>query len=93
MRQNRHQELTILAIALVLMALPLTSSSAQERKLPRLILQITVDQLRGDLPTRYYDRLGKGGLRYLLDAGTVYSNAHHGQFKGMHRWDVDLRLN
>ena len=28
---------------------------------PKLILQITVDQLRGDLPTRYYDRLGKGG--------------------------------
>ncbi len=59
------------------MALPLASSSAQERKLPRLILQITVDQLRGDLPMRYYDRLGKGGLRYLLDAGTVYANAHH----------------
>ena len=28
---------------------------------PKLILQITVDQLRGDLPTRYYDRLGEGG--------------------------------
>ena len=26
---------------------------------PRLVLQITVDQLRGDLPTRYFDRLGK----------------------------------
>jgi len=26
---------------------------------------------------RYYDRLGEGGLRYLLDAGTVYNNAHH----------------
>jgi hypothetical protein len=25
---------------------------------PKLILQITVDQFRGDLPTRYYDRLG-----------------------------------
>jgi predicted AlkP superfamily pyrophosphatase or phosphodiesterase len=44
---------------------------------PKLILQITVDQLRGDLPTRYYDRLGKGGLRYLLDQGVVYNNAHH----------------
>jgi predicted AlkP superfamily pyrophosphatase or phosphodiesterase len=44
---------------------------------PKLILQITVDQLRGDLPTRYYDRLGKGGLRYLLDKGVVYNNAHH----------------
>jgi predicted AlkP superfamily pyrophosphatase or phosphodiesterase len=44
---------------------------------PKLILQITVDQLRGDLPTRYYDRLEEGGLRYLLDKGVVYNNAHH----------------
>ncbi len=34
---------------------------------PKLIPQITVDQFRGDLPTRYYNRLGEGGLRYLLD--------------------------
>ena len=44
---------------------------------PKLILQITVDQLRGDLPTRYYDRLGEGGLKYLLDKGVVYTDAHH----------------
>ena len=30
---------------------------------PKLILQVTVDQFRGDLPTRYYDRLGKGGAQ------------------------------
>jgi len=44
---------------------------------PRLVLQITVDQLRGDLPTRYADRLGEGGLRYLLEEGIHYNNAHH----------------
>lgn len=44
---------------------------------PRLILQITVDQLRGDLPTRYYDKLGKRGFRYLWESGIVYRNAHH----------------
>ena len=44
---------------------------------PRLVLQITVDQLRGDLPTRYYDRLGEGGFRYLWENGVVYRNAHH----------------
>ncbi len=44
---------------------------------PRLVLQITVDQLRGDLPTRYFDRLGEGGLRYLWENGTVYADAHH----------------
>ncbi len=44
---------------------------------PKLILQITVDQLRGDLPTRYYDRLGEGGFKYLWEKGIVFSNAHH----------------
>jgi predicted AlkP superfamily pyrophosphatase or phosphodiesterase len=45
---------------------------------PRLVLQITVDQLRGDLPTRYYDRLGDGGFRYLWENGIVYRDARHG---------------
>jgi len=45
---------------------------------PRLILQITVDQLRGDMPTRFIeDRLGEGGFRYLLENGIVYADAHH----------------
>jgi len=77
MRQGPREGLTTLACALVLIALPITSAPAKEPDLPRLILQITVDQLRGDLPARYYDRLGEGGLRYLLDTGSVYTNAHH----------------
>jgi predicted AlkP superfamily pyrophosphatase or phosphodiesterase len=44
---------------------------------PRLVLQITVDQLRGDLPDRYLAGMGKGGFRYLLENGVVYANAHH----------------
>jgi predicted AlkP superfamily pyrophosphatase or phosphodiesterase len=44
---------------------------------PKLVLQITVDQLRGDLPGRYRDRFGKGGFRYLFDNGVHYSNAHY----------------
>jgi hypothetical protein len=36
---------------------------------PRLILQITVDQLRSDLPGRYADRYGEGGFHYLLEIG------------------------
>jgi arylsulfatase A-like enzyme len=47
------------------------------RQPPKLILQITVDQLRGDLPARYLDRLGEGGFRYLLEEGTHFSNAHY----------------
>lgn len=44
---------------------------------PKLVLQITVDGLRGDLPLRYADRLGDGGFRYLLEKGTHYANAHY----------------
>ena len=44
---------------------------------PRLVLQITVDQMRGDFPMRYKDRLGEGGFRYLLEKGTHYINAHY----------------
>ncbi|MDD7983804.1 alkaline phosphatase family protein [Lentisphaera marina] len=46
-------------------------------KKPKLILQITVDQLRADLPLRYMDKFQKGGFRYLYDEGTVYTDAHH----------------
>jgi predicted AlkP superfamily pyrophosphatase or phosphodiesterase len=45
--------------------------------LPRLVLQITVDQLRGDLPLRLQDRFSPGGFLYLLDHGTWYTAAHH----------------
>ncbi len=44
---------------------------------PRLILQITVDALRGDLPGRYAHLFGDGGFRYLMDKGVHYTNAHY----------------
>ncbi|MBW1983519.1 MAG: alkaline phosphatase family protein [Deltaproteobacteria bacterium] len=45
-------------------------------KKPKLIVQITIDQMRGDFPMRYKDRLGKGGFRYLMEKGIHYTNAH-----------------
>lgn len=44
---------------------------------PRLIVQITVDALRGDLPQRFAQVLGDGGFRYLLDQGIYYTDAHY----------------
>ncbi len=44
---------------------------------PKLILQITIDQLRGDMPASVYNRLGQGGFRYFYENGVVYENAHH----------------
>ena len=54
-----------------------TPALAEQQEPPRLVLQITVDALRGDLPTRYADVLGKGGFRYLMDEGVHYTNAHY----------------
>jgi len=48
-----------------------------EQKAPKLVLQITVDQLRGDMPYRYLDKMGKNGFNYLLKEGVVYKDAHH----------------
>jgi len=44
---------------------------------PKLIIQITVDALRGDLPSRFSNVLGEGGFRYLMDQGVNYTNAHY----------------
>ena len=56
---------------------PFQNDALADTEKPRLILQITVDQLRGDLPTRFLDRMGEGGFRYFLEEGIVYGNAHH----------------
>jgi len=44
---------------------------------PRLIVQITVDALRGDLPQRFAGVLGENGFRYLMHDGIHYTNAHY----------------
>ncbi len=39
--------------------IPLASADEKD---PKLVLQITIDQLRGDLPMRFKERLGKRRL-------------------------------
>lgn len=53
------------------------SAESDEPVKPRLILQITVDQLRADLPESILDRVPEGGFRYLYENGIVYKDAHH----------------
>jgi predicted AlkP superfamily pyrophosphatase or phosphodiesterase len=59
------------------MALEPSMTLAVEPKRPKLVLQITVDQLRADLIDRYSRGFGEGGFNYLLNNGVVYTNAHH----------------
>ena len=49
----------------------------QQTNHPKLILMITVDQLRGDMPWRLQDRLSPDGFRYFMEQGVVYKNAHY----------------
>ncbi|MGB0937098.1 MAG: alkaline phosphatase family protein [Colwellia sp.] len=79
-----HKVFPTTIISLFIMGLSIVSNPLQAQKLaekhakkPKLILQITVDQLRGDLPFRYRDRFVKNGFNYLLNNGTVYRDAHH----------------
>jgi predicted AlkP superfamily pyrophosphatase or phosphodiesterase len=54
-----------------------TVANAKAGSAIRLVLQITVDGLRGDLLNRYQASFGKDGFSYLLKQGTVYTNAHY----------------
>ncbi len=77
--QHRPLRLSLITAASILLFSPFVSSStfASPNK-PKLILQITVDQLRGDLPDKYMKNMGDGGFRYLKKKGLWYANAHYG---------------
>jgi len=63
--------------ALALAALSITGTFAWAGEQPKLILQITVDALRGDLPSRFSNVLGNGGFRYLMEQGVRYTDANY----------------
>ena len=49
----------VMAVALLVTGV-VSNADAQERSQAKLVLQITVDGLRGDLLRRYDDRFGEG---------------------------------
>ncbi len=67
--------IALAAVVALLQTVCLPSVAAETP--PRLVLQITVDALRGDLPVRFVDRMGEGGFRYLLEEGVHYANAYY----------------
>ncbi|MGI9500197.1 MAG: alkaline phosphatase family protein, partial [Geminicoccaceae bacterium] len=74
MRRILYPSLTAAACAAVV-------SVAQAQPASRdatLIVQITVDGLRGDLLSRYQDSFGPDGFRRFMDNGLWYLDAHHG---------------
>jgi predicted AlkP superfamily pyrophosphatase or phosphodiesterase len=73
-RQIAFEGASFVATCTLLLSMGLTLP-AQEKPKPRLIVQTTVDQLRGDLPQRFYSEFGEGGFRYLYAHGVVYEDA------------------
>ncbi len=62
---------------LFLVATPVSGVSAeQEGENPRLILVLSIDQMRFDYLTRF-DDLFTGGLRTLLDRGAIMTDAKY----------------
>jgi arylsulfatase A-like enzyme len=51
--------------------------AATAGELPRLVVQVTVDQMRGDALPRLRGRFGEGGFRRLLEEGVVYAQANY----------------
>ncbi|MCC6882269.1 MAG: alkaline phosphatase family protein [Verrucomicrobiales bacterium] len=75
MKTQQIQSLLVTALVCALASTATNTRAAEPA--PRLVLQITVDQLRGDLPGRYAKHMGQGGWRYLMDHGIWYADAHH----------------
>lgn len=79
MTEKKSLSLSLILIGAALLMLPPYAAGQMENVNPgvKLVLQITVDQLRGDLPERYLKNMGEGGFRYLLKDGIWYANANY----------------
>jgi len=66
----------IYGLAAAILAVCQVFAEPMERPV-RLVLQITIDQLRSDLIQRYAAGYGENGFLRLLDKGVYYVNAHH----------------
>ncbi|MEP3280459.1 MAG: alkaline phosphatase family protein [Stappiaceae bacterium] len=77
---NGLQDKIMAGLASLFLCAQATAVQAQQTEQterPRLVLQITVDQLRGDLIDRYSAGFGDRGFRYLTKNGAFYIDAHH----------------
>jgi len=71
---NKHLYITLLAL------LGFTTDAAAQdttRTVPRLVINITIDQLRSDYLEAFSPLYGKGGFKRLLTEGLVYDNASY----------------
>ncbi len=67
----------LLALSAVTAHLLCLSASEPEEGKVSLVVQITVDQFRGDIPLRFKNHFGPNGFRYLMEQGVYYTNVHY----------------
>lgn len=60
-------------ISSLMVFLAVTNLEAQQQA-PKLVVTITVDQLRGDYIEYFYNTFGERGIKRLMKEGTVYQN-------------------
>lgn len=73
-RLQKNMEHPVRKILVSLIAiLAVTNLEAQQRT-PKLVVCITVDQLRGDYIEYFYNTFGERGFKRLLNEGLVYNN-------------------
>ena len=77
MNHTQRRPWPLMALMFAAALHPAWQSTAQAAEPPALVLQITIDALRADMLTRYSQHFGKGGFRYLMDEGAVFTNAHY----------------
>ncbi|HXC51659.1 MAG TPA: alkaline phosphatase family protein [Candidatus Limnocylindrales bacterium] len=77
LRSMRRAATSVLAMLLAARAGGI-AAAADKPPATRLVVEIIVDQLRGDLALRSRDRWSSGGFRRLYEQGAVFSDAHHG---------------
>ena len=58
-------------------SIAVAGSMAQTTSVPRLVVGITIDQLRSDYLNAFMPLYGEGGFKLLLEKGQVYSNVQY----------------
>lgn len=71
----------LLSALVVLLLISAQSASAQlmQSNAPRLVLLLVVDQFSSDFLSRFGDKFGPNGFRYLQDHGAVFTNCRYKQ--------------
>ncbi|MCB9882048.1 MAG: alkaline phosphatase family protein [Planctomycetes bacterium] len=60
-----------------LVALSNVAVAHRDTSRPPLVVFVSVDMLRGDMPWRFAERFEDSGFRYLLERGVGYTSAHY----------------